>query len=291
MNKNFKIKSSNGRGLQMFGVMSVILATLASFAYLIPESDTTATEAVLTTNAVTSTTPVFTSATTIASTSATTTISHTTTVRTTTSATTTATTTTETTTTETTTLTTTTATTTSATTQAETTTASAPVSMIVSETSSSLQNADEEFVNTSLTFEIHEHETDDYECDYEEDCDYNYDESESSNYDENYEDDEKSETEGERRYLGTFRITHYCPCSVCCGEYTGLTASGTYATAGRTVSASSQFEFGTQLEIDGNVYTVEDRGGFSENTIDIFCDSHEEALEKGSYYADVYIVE
>lgn len=96
--------------------------------------------------------------------------------------------------------------------------------------------------------------------------------------------------ESEKTYLGTFKITHYCPCSYCCGEYTGITASGAVAVSGHTIGMSSDYPFGTQIEINGTVYTVEDRGGFSENTIDIYCDTHEEALEKGCYYAEVYMI-
>lgn len=59
----------------------------------------------------------------------------------------------------------------------------------------------------------------------------------------------------------TYKITAYCPCAKCCGKATGRTAAGTKATAGRTVAASSQFAFGTQLNIGGHVYTVEDSGG------------------------------
>ena len=59
----------------------------------------------------------------------------------------------------------------------------------------------------------------------------------------------------------TYKITAYCPCSKCCGKTTGRTASGTKATAGRTVAASSKFAFGTKLNIGGHIYTVEDRGG------------------------------
>ena len=68
-------------------------------------------------------------------------------------------------------------------------------------------------------------------------------------------------TTGETRI---FKITAYCPCSKCCGKQTGITASGTRATAGRTVAASSQFSFGTKLMINGKEYTVEDRGGASQ---------------------------
>ncbi len=62
--------------------------------------------------------------------------------------------------------------------------------------------------------------------------------------------------------LGTFKITGYCSCAACCGKTTGITASGTRATAGRTIAAdTSRFPFGTKLKFNGNTYTVEDRGG------------------------------
>lgn len=90
---------------------------------------------------------------------------------------------------------------------------------------------------------------------------------------------------------GTYKITAYCPCAKCCGKATGRTASGTRATAGRTVAASSQFSFGTQLNIGGHVYTVEDRGGaINGNRIDIYVNSHSEALRWGVRYLPVNVV-
>lgn len=89
----------------------------------------------------------------------------------------------------------------------------------------------------------------------------------------------------------TYKITAYCPCAKCCGKTTGRTAAGTKATAGRTVAASSQFAFGTQLNIGGHVYTVEDRGGaIKGNKIDIFVNSHAEALQWGVRYMTVSVV-
>ncbi len=89
----------------------------------------------------------------------------------------------------------------------------------------------------------------------------------------------------------TYKITAYCPCAKCCGKATGRTAAGTRATAGRTVAASSQFAFGTQLNIGGHVYTVEDRGGaINGNKIDIFVNSHAEALQWGVRYLPVNVV-
>ncbi len=88
-----------------------------------------------------------------------------------------------------------------------------------------------------------------------------------------------------------YKITAYCPCSKCCGKTSGRTASGTKATAGRTVAASSKFAFGTKLNIGGHVYTVEDRGGaINGNKIDIFVNSHAEALAWGVRYLNVNVV-
>ena len=88
-----------------------------------------------------------------------------------------------------------------------------------------------------------------------------------------------------------YKITAYCPCSKCCGKTSGRTASGTTATAGRTVAASSKFAFGTKLNIGGHVYTVEDRGGaINGNKIDIFVNSHAEALAWGVRYLSVNVV-
>ena len=56
-----------------------------------------------------------------------------------------------------------------------------------------------------------------------------------------------------------YTIYAYCPCSQCCGKETGITASGTKATEGRTVAAD--LPFGTVVHIEGlGEYIVEDRG-------------------------------
>lgn len=87
-----------------------------------------------------------------------------------------------------------------------------------------------------------------------------------------------------------YKITAYCPCSKCCGKSNGITASGTKATAGRTIAASSKFALGTKLNINGHIYTVEDRGGaINGNKIDIFVNSHSEALAWGVRYLPVSV--
>lgn len=89
-----------------------------------------------------------------------------------------------------------------------------------------------------------------------------------------------------------YKITAYCPCAKCCGKTNGITAMGTHATAGRTVAASSKFSFGTKLNINGHTYTVEDRGGaIKGNKIDIFVNSHAEALAWGVRYLPVSVAQ
>lgn len=89
-----------------------------------------------------------------------------------------------------------------------------------------------------------------------------------------------------------FKVTAYCPCSKCCGSWAnGITAMGTTAKAGRTVAASKQFSFGTKLLINGKVYTVEDRGGaIKGNRIDMYVNTHSEALRWGVKYLPVKVV-
>lgn len=90
-----------------------------------------------------------------------------------------------------------------------------------------------------------------------------------------------------RSYLGNYKITHYCACNKC-SSGTGITASGTYATEGRTVACNS-LPFGTHIIINGKEYVVEDTGGMGNNVIDIYLNSHEECLQKGVYYTEVWM--
>ena len=88
--------------------------------------------------------------------------------------------------------------------------------------------------------------------------------------------------------LGTYKLTAYCSCSKCCGKSDGITASGVKAQANRTVAAK-YIAFGTELLINGETYIVEDRGVGS-GVIDIYFESHEEALNFGVKYAKVFEV-
>lgn len=90
--------------------------------------------------------------------------------------------------------------------------------------------------------------------------------------------------ETEREYeIVVFECTAYCKGACCCGKWAnGYTASGTVPQAGRTIAAPPEYEFGTEIEIGEVVYIVEDRGGaIKGNKIDIYFDSHSEALKFG----------
>ena len=98
----------------------------------------------------------------------------------------------------------------------------------------------------------------------------------------------------EKRYLGEFKITHYCPCSRCCGVGGGkITASGTRPTAGRTVGVNPRLiPYGTKLQIGKTKgYVAEDTGGgIGWYHLDVFCNSHQEALQKGVQHKKVYAI-
>jgi len=89
-----------------------------------------------------------------------------------------------------------------------------------------------------------------------------------------------------------YKVTAYCPCKKCCGEYAdGVTASGYIIQKGDKFCASP-LPFGTILNIPGyGVVPVRDRGGaIKENSIDVYFDTHQEALNWGVQYLRIEVV-
>ena len=85
---------------------------------------------------------------------------------------------------------------------------------------------------------------------------------------------------------GIFTAYAYCACEKCCGKWAqyGLTASGTVPQEGRTVAVDPDvIPLGSELWIDGEgPFVAEDTGsGINGSTIDVFCQSHADALEWG----------
>lgn len=103
--------------------------------------------------------------------------------------------------------------------------------------------------------------------------------------------------------LGTYRITAYCSCEICCGEWAKNRPGGiVYGAAGVElkpgVSCASPLPFGTVVEIEGlGEYTVQDRMAqwvidkYGEKLIDIYFDDHEAAKSFGLQYLNVYLKE
>ncbi len=95
----------------------------------------------------------------------------------------------------------------------------------------------------------------------------------------------------------TLNTSAYCPCEECCGKTDGITSSGKVATAWHTVAAGKDFPIGTIIYVpdladmpNGGWFEVEDRGGaISNEKLDIFFDTHEEANLFGRKELEVYI--
>lgn len=96
-----------------------------------------------------------------------------------------------------------------------------------------------------------------------------------------------------KKLLGRFKITAYCPCSICCGKDNGITASGTKVKEGRTIAVDPKvIPLGSKVEINGKTYVAEDVGGaIKGNTIDLYFNSHSEANNWGVKYRNVYLIE
>lgn len=91
--------------------------------------------------------------------------------------------------------------------------------------------------------------------------------------------------------LGEFRLTAYCPCNICCGKWSGSpTASGVMPTENHTIAVDTNIiPFGTEVIINGKTYVAEDTGSAIKGSrIDIYMSSHQEALEFGVDYTEVF---
>ena len=92
--------------------------------------------------------------------------------------------------------------------------------------------------------------------------------------------------------LGTFTLTAYDPCLLCCGKTDGITATGTKGMAGRTVAVDpSVIPYGSRLLIGGYVFIAEDTGSAIKGKhIDMFMDTHEVAMMFGKRDGEVFLI-
>lgn len=93
-------------------------------------------------------------------------------------------------------------------------------------------------------------------------------------------------------WTATFKVYGYDACIPCCGKTNGITATGTKATAGRTIAVDpNTIPLGSQVIINGNIYIAEDTGGaIKGNKIDMFFNTHQEALQWGVRTLEVTII-
>jgi 3D (Asp-Asp-Asp) domain-containing protein len=119
----------------------------------------------------------------------------------------------------------------------------------------------------------------------------------SNNSESNTESNIESNTEQPEEWQSIqMRVTAYCPCPKCCGEYSdGVTACGHEIQPGDTfVAADRRYPFRTEMLIPGysnsQPVKVLDRGGaIKGNRLDVFFATHQDALEWGVKYLEVNV--
>ena len=104
--------------------------------------------------------------------------------------------------------------------------------------------------------------------------------------------------------LGEFKLTAYCSCEKCCGKWAlnrpkddngkdiVYGSNGTVLIAGTSIAVDpSVIPYGSKVEINGHTYTAHDTGGaIKGNRIDVYFDSHQDALNFGVQYAEVFLI-
>ena len=97
----------------------------------------------------------------------------------------------------------------------------------------------------------------------------------------------------DKKDLGRFKVTAYCHCVKCCGKSDGITATGAKVKEGRTIAVDPDvIPLGSKIELDGHTYIAEDVGGaIKGNKIDLYFNTHNEALKWGVQYKYIKLLE
>ena len=102
--------------------------------------------------------------------------------------------------------------------------------------------------------------------------------------------------------LGEYRITAYCPCEICCGDWAKNRPNGiVVGAAGKElqegVSVAASLPLGTKINIDGiGEYEVQDKIAkwvlekYDNKVIGIYFESHEDAQSFGLQHKEVSIM-
>ena len=106
-----------------------------------------------------------------------------------------------------------------------------------------------------------------------------------------------------KRSLGTFKLTAYCGCNKCCDQYANnrpVDENGkeiVYGSIGRVLRQGTSIAvdpnvipYDTKVVIDNHEYIAHDTGGaIKGNKIDVYFDNHQEALNFGVKYKEVFV--
>ena len=98
--------------------------------------------------------------------------------------------------------------------------------------------------------------------------------------------------------IGEFKLTAYCSCEICCGIWANNRPNGiVYGAIGEELKEGysiavdpSVIPYKTEVIINGNVYKAQDCGGaIKGNRIDVYFEDHNDALEFGVQYSEVFV--
>lgn len=103
--------------------------------------------------------------------------------------------------------------------------------------------------------------------------------------------------------LGNFKLTAYCSCEICCSKWANnrpidengneivYGAIGERLQEGYSIAVDPNvIPYRTEVIINGHTYKAQDCGGaIKGNRIDVYFEDHQEALNFGVQYAEVFI--
>ena len=98
--------------------------------------------------------------------------------------------------------------------------------------------------------------------------------------------------------LGEFKLTAYCPCEICCGKWANNRPDGiVYGAIGEELKEGysiavdpNVIPYRAEVIINGKAYKAQDCGGaIKGNRIDVYMKNHNDALEFGVQYAEVFV--
>lgn len=98
--------------------------------------------------------------------------------------------------------------------------------------------------------------------------------------------------------LGEFKLTAYCPCEICCGKWANNRPDGiVYGAIGEELKEGysiavdpNVIPYRAEVIINGKTYKAQDCGGaIKGNRIDVYMENHNDALEFGVQYAEVFV--